>query len=76
MVKTISVKDLRLHFADIRQDLERGVSFIVIYRSSPIGELRPLKAGSVDKQALLKKMPLFRAKKAFSAVDLVRSDRE
>lgn len=42
MVKTISVKELRMNFPKIRKQLEEGVKFHIIYRSKPIAELGPI----------------------------------
>ena len=47
--KTVSVRELREHFPQIRKEMDAGMSFILIYRSRPIGELRPLR--SIKKQA-------------------------
>ena len=41
-MKTISVRELRGRFPEIRKKMEGGESFILIHRSKPIGELRPL----------------------------------
>lgn len=40
--KSLSVKELRMNFPKIRKELEKGVSFTVIYRSKPIAELYPI----------------------------------
>ncbi|MFA6992156.1 MAG: hypothetical protein WC269_02640 [Candidatus Gracilibacteria bacterium] len=41
MVKTISVKELRMNFPKIRKDLDNGVRFKIIYRSRPLADLVP-----------------------------------
>ncbi len=42
MIKTISVKELRMNFPKIKKELDSGVSFVVIYRSKPLANLTPL----------------------------------
>lgn len=42
MTKTISVKELRQNFPQIRRELARGVIFEIIYRSQPVAWLKPL----------------------------------
>lgn len=42
MTKIIGLKELQLNTKKIRKDVENGISFIVIYRSKPIFEIRPL----------------------------------
>ncbi len=43
MTKTISVKELRMNFPKIKKELDRGVNFVVIYRSKPLANLTPIK---------------------------------
>lgn len=42
MVKTISVKELRTNFPQVRIGLSKGITYLVIYQSKPIGQLRPV----------------------------------
>ena len=42
--KTVSVRELREHFPKIRGEMSAGTSFILIYRSKPIGKLRPFRS--------------------------------
>ena len=42
MIKTISAKDLRAKFPWVQSQLQEGIHFIVICRSKPIAELKPL----------------------------------
>ena len=42
MIKTISVKELRMNFPKIRKLLEEGTTFHIIYRSKPIAKLGPI----------------------------------
>lgn len=42
----ISVKELREKFPVIRSELKKGKSFLIIYKSKPIAELKPLKNGN------------------------------
>ena len=79
MTKTISVKELRHNFGTVRQELENGTSFIIIYRSTPICELRPLqKTGDIPRNEIMKNWPVFHTKdkKPFSAAKLIRQDRD
>lgn len=46
MTKTISVKQLRMNFPEIRKNLEKGVQFTIIYRSAPIAILSPIDIGT------------------------------
>lgn len=46
MTKTISVKQLRMNFPEIRKELKQGIMFTVIYRSSPIAVLSPIETYS------------------------------
>lgn len=79
MTKTISAKDLRLHFGKVRKDLQNGVHLLIIYRSQPIGEIRPL-VGAVlplNREEILANWPTFSlpGKKKISAVQLIRKER-
>lgn len=42
MTKLIGIKELQKNTKTIRKEVENGVSFIVIYRSQPIFEIRPI----------------------------------
>ena len=42
MTKTISVKELRMNFPKIKKELDNGVNFVIIYRSKPLAELKPI----------------------------------
>ena len=42
MTKTISVKELRMNFPKIKKELDKGVKFVVIYRSKPLANLTPI----------------------------------
>lgn len=37
----VSTKDLRQKFPSIKKALEQGESFLLLYRSAPIAEIRP-----------------------------------
>ncbi|OGJ41984.1 hypothetical protein A3B60_01275 [Candidatus Peregrinibacteria bacterium RIFCSPLOWO2_01_FULL_39_12] len=43
MIKTISVKELRMNFPKVKKDLDDGINFVVIYRSKPLANLTPIK---------------------------------
>lgn len=38
----ISVKELRTKFPFVRSELEKGTTFLIIHKSKPIAELKPL----------------------------------
>ncbi|MDP2642391.1 MAG: hypothetical protein Q8P62_00935 [Candidatus Peregrinibacteria bacterium] len=42
MTKLIGIKELQTNTKGIREQVEKGVSFIVVYRSRPIFEIKPL----------------------------------
>jgi antitoxin (DNA-binding transcriptional repressor) of toxin-antitoxin stability system len=42
----ISVKQLREKFPFVRSELEKGESFLIIHKSKPIAELKPIENGS------------------------------
>lgn len=44
-MKIVSMKQLRQKFTPIRKALERGESFLLMYRSKPLGVIRPYEAG-------------------------------
>ncbi len=76
MQQTISVKELRTNFAKVRKALAKGQTLTLIYRSKPIGKIKPY----VDSQEGLHRL-LNAPKSLFfvsdkSAVDLVREDRD
>jgi hypothetical protein len=43
-MKIISMKQLRQNFDPIRKGLERGETYLLMYRSKPLGVLRPYSA--------------------------------
>jgi len=81
MIKPLAAKELRTRFAEVIEEVQKGTHFILIYRSKPVGELRPLaKMGpgkkKVDPFSFWLNPPkelLFSSKK--SAVQLIREDR-
>lgn len=46
MVNIISVKELREHFSRFKEGIEHGKSFLLVYRSRPLAELRPVSRDS------------------------------
>lgn len=42
MTKLIGIKELQQNTKTIREEVEKGIHFIVIYRSKPIFEIKPL----------------------------------
>lgn len=54
----ISVKQLRQDFEGVRQGIRMGHSYVLVYRSRPIAELRPLPGGAEsneDRQAKIQR---------------------
>ena len=45
MTKLIGIKELQTNTKKIREEVEKGVNFIVVWRSKPIFEIRPLANG-------------------------------
>lgn len=43
MPKLIGIKELQMNTRSIRENVAKGVSFIVIYRSKPVFEIHPVK---------------------------------
>jgi len=43
-INTISVKQLRENFDQLKIGLEEGLSYLLIYRSEPLAEIRPVVA--------------------------------
>lgn len=41
MTKIIGIKDLQTKTKQIREEVEKGVTFVVVWRSKPIFEIRP-----------------------------------
>ena len=58
----ISVKQLRENFDQVKKDLENGKSFVLLYRSRPLAELKPYNISVKqdrtveEKKALIKKL--------------------
>ena len=42
MTKLIGIKELQTNTKKIREEVAKGVSFIVIYRSKPVFEINPI----------------------------------
>lgn len=47
-VKTITTKELRNNFPKVKQAVDHGQSFVLIYRSRPFAQLSPLVDRAVD----------------------------
>ena len=41
-MQAISVKELRSKFPFVRSELKKGTSFLIIHKSQPIAELKPM----------------------------------
>lgn len=42
MFKLIGIKELQKNTKKIRKDIEKGITFVVVYRSKPIFEIKPI----------------------------------
>ena len=42
MMKIIGIKELQTNTRKIREEVEKGIHFIVVFRSKPIFEIKPL----------------------------------
>lgn len=42
MTKVIGLKQLQMNTKRIREEVEKGISFVVVYRSKPLFEIKPL----------------------------------
>ncbi len=78
--KTISVQELRTNMPEISKNLEYGIGYILIRKSKPIAELRPIQKDDMlarekvlDFFARPPKSMLIHSKK--SAVQIIREDR-
>lgn len=54
-MQIISMKQLREHFEPIREGLEKGESYLLMYRSKPLGTLLPYEQDGQTRQVLHKK---------------------
>ena len=78
-LQPISVKDLRENFPRVREELNNGLSYLLIYRSKPIAEIRPLlKNEGKNKvlQVLANPPKKLQFQSNVSAVKLIRRERD
>ncbi len=80
MIQYINIKEMRQHFGKVRMGLSEGITYILIYHSKPIAEIKPLQTSQNKENPLAK---LFanppkhmRIKSKKSAVELVRAERD
>lgn len=78
MTKNITSKELRTNFPAIKRQIERGVNFVVYYRSKPLFEIKPYENTLNEKPKKTWKEYITSSKdgKVFSAVDVIREDRD
>jgi len=77
--QAISVKNLRENFPSVRKGLENGLLYLLIYRSKPIAEIRPLaekKRGNRVLQILANPPKNLCFTSKLSSVELVRRQRD
>ncbi|KKP36241.1 MAG: hypothetical protein UR27_C0024G0006 [Candidatus Peregrinibacteria bacterium GW2011_GWA2_33_10] len=58
MTKLIGIKDLQKNTKKIREEVAKGVTFVVIYRSKPVFEIKPFN-NNIDFVADMKKTNLY-----------------
>lgn len=46
----ISTKQLRENFEMVKRGIEEGLSFILIYRSKPLAEIKPIKKSQLESE--------------------------
>lgn len=81
MYRTISVQQLRTELPSICGQLERGVSYVLIRRSQPIAEIRPLSSQRITAQQHALRFfsappKAARFKSSHSAQQLIRQERD
>ncbi len=47
-MKMISVKQLRQNFVEVKEAVEEGENFILLYRSKPIAQIKPYKSSNIE----------------------------
>ncbi len=67
-INMISVKQLRQNFDKLKTDLEHGKSFILLYRSQPLAEIRPFRPEKSDDMTMSNKIALI--EKLAGGIDL------
>ncbi len=78
-LQPISVKDLRENFPRVREELNNGFSYLLIYRSKPIAEIRPLLKNEKNNkvlQVLANPPKKLQFQSNVSSVKLVRQERD
>lgn len=45
----INVKQLRENFSKVKEEVEKGNSLLLLYRSSPLAEIRPVENMSIER---------------------------
>jgi hypothetical protein len=80
MVKSITSKQLRTDFTNVRKQLLKGTEFVVYYRSVPLGKFIPYQEKTEEKKKFSWKdidkwVGHTKDRKPFSAVELIRKDR-
>ena len=78
-LQPISVKDLRENFPRVREELNNGFSYLLIYRSKPIAEIRPLLKNEKNNkvlQVLANPPKRLQFQSNVSAVRLIRRERD
>lgn len=61
-INTISTKELRVNLPKVKKAIDNGESFVLVYRSKPFAELRPLnnkRRLSAKKEIDVTQLPFF-----------------
>lgn len=77
-LQAISVKNLRENFPKVREGLKNGFPYLLIYRSEPIAEIRPLRKRKKNNvfKILANPPKTLQFKSKISSVELIRRERD
>ena len=82
MSQSLSIKELRARLPEVLQNIQKGLTYMLIYQSKPVGQIGPLDSEQPKSKTKEKSLSFFsqshahikfRTKK--NAVDLLRADR-
>ena len=54
-IPTISTKELRENFSGFKRTLQRGQSLVLLYRSRPIAEIKPIRSTAIKPRIFTQK---------------------
>ena len=68
----ISVKELRQKFPFVRSELKKGTTFLIIHKSKPIAQLKPLNGDAENGHVKIEKEDTFEDWQNAAAQDLAK----